>query len=107
MSFAVLFLKEAQADLEAIHSYLLKHSVDGANRWLDALESAIEALEEHPDRYAGAPEDQLVSAPIQNMSFKTRKGRPYRLVYTIVEQKVRVLRLLGPGHDLLRAGDLV
>ena len=105
MSFEVLFLKEAQADLDAIHSYLLQHSADGANWWLDSLELAIAALEEHPQRYARAPEDHLVSVTIQNLSFKTRKGRPYRLVYTIVENEVRVFRLLGPGHDLLRAED--
>ena len=76
MSFEVLSLKEAQADLEAIHSYLSKHSVAGVHSWLDALEKAIDALEEHPDRYARAPEDEFVSAPIQNLSLKNARGGP-------------------------------
>ena len=106
MSFEVVFLREAQADLDAIHAHIDRQSPQGALRWLDALESAVESLEHDPKRFAFAPENDLVSTPIQNVSFKTAKGRPYRLVYAVVEEQVRVLRILGPGHDLLRADDL-
>lgn len=106
MTFEAVFLRAAQADLDAILEFLGKHSPAGAAAWLEALELAIDALEEHPHRYAKAPENELVTKPIQNISFKTRKGRPYRLVFTVVESEVRVLRILGPGHNLLGADEL-
>ncbi|MGY8769723.1 MAG: type II toxin-antitoxin system RelE/ParE family toxin [Pirellulales bacterium] len=106
MSFNVLLLKRAQSDLKSIHSYLLKQSPQGAARWLNAFESVIAQLEKNPERYATAPENHLVSTNIQNASFRTRKGRPYRLVFTIVKHDVRVLRVLGPGQDWLRPEQL-
>ncbi len=105
MNSEVVFLKEAQADIDAVYTYILNQSPQGAAHWLDALEAAIDALGQNPKRYARAPENELVSATIQNLSFKTRRGRPYRLVYTIVGEQVRVFRLLGPGQDLLRLKD--
>lgn len=107
MSFDVILLRESQRDLDDILAFLAKHSPAGAARWLEALELAVDALETNPSRYALAPENELVTKTVRNISFKTRKGRPYRLVYTVVEQQVRVFRILGSGHDLLSADDLV
>jgi plasmid stabilization system protein ParE len=106
MPYEVVFLSEAQQDLDLIAGYLATHFSLGLTRWFDALEETIVDLEQHPLRYARAPEDHLVSAPIQSLTFQPKAGKRYRLVFTIVENEVRVLRILGPGHDLLRADEL-
>lgn len=38
--------------------------------------------------------------------FKTRHGRRYRIVFTIIGTEVRVLRIRAPGQRLLRDGGL-
>jgi plasmid stabilization system protein ParE len=105
MTFEAVFLRKAQHDLDLIVEYLARHSPAGARNWLTALEAAVDLLERDPHQYALAPESDAVSYIVRNIPFKTRKGRRYRLVYTVVDTQVRVLRILGPGHDLLAADD--
>ena len=37
---------------------------------------------------------------------KTRRGRPYRLLFTLDDCEVRVLHVRGPGQDLVSADEL-
>lgn len=38
--------------------------------------------------------------------FKTRKGRKYRVLFTIQDQTAIILHVRGPGQDLLDPDDL-
>ena len=43
---------------------------------------------------------------VRHMTFKTRRGRPYRLLFTLADREARVLHVRGPGQDLVSADEL-
>ena len=43
---------------------------------------------------------------IHEVLFKTSKGNPYRLLFTIVDDEVLVLRVRGPGQDYVSENEL-
>ncbi len=51
-----------------------------------------------------APESELFPEEIRQYFFKTRRGRPYRLLITITNSQVQLLHVRGPGQDLLPEG---
>jgi hypothetical protein len=46
------------------------------------------------------------SIPLRQATFRTRHGRTYRAVFTIVGDQVRILRVRGPGRPPLEADEL-
>lgn len=60
----------------------------------------------HPRQYPRAAEDSLTTHEVRQCLFKTRRGRTYRALYTIVEDEVRVLRVRGPGQAPLTDDEL-
>ncbi len=54
-----------------------------------------------------ASEDAEFDFELRQALSKTRYGVPYRCVFAVVEDEVRILRVRGPGQAPLKAGDLV
>lgn len=106
MNFEVVLLSAAQNEFRSILEYLERPSPQGAAVWLDAFEKTVDRLESDADKLAHAPENALVDFPIRHVMFRTAKGKPYRMLYTIVGQQVRVLHVRGPGQDLMRPDDV-
>ena len=53
------------------------------------------------DKRALAPESEHVDYEIREVLFKTRKGNPYRILFTIQGNEVLVLRVRGLGQDFV------
>jgi len=70
----------------------------GAHRWWTAFEEAAKLLIRDPHSHGFAPENGLSGLEIRQFLFKTPQGRIYRGVYTTMENKVRILRVRGPGQ---------
>ena len=98
----VVLMRQAESDIDAILAWLMKHSLTGAKRWFSALEEAIEWLAEHAESASRAPENEFFDETIQQRIFKTKRGRPYRLLFVLSRTQVRVLHVRGPGQDLVR-----
>jgi hypothetical protein len=49
-----------------------------------------------------APENAEFDFELRQALFKTRHGVPYRCVFTVVDDEVRILRVRGPGHELMK-----
>ncbi|MCI0333633.1 MAG: type II toxin-antitoxin system RelE/ParE family toxin, partial [Planctomycetes bacterium] len=81
-------------------------SEQGAARWYQAARDAISRLAHDAEQQGYAPEDAEVAIRLRQKFFKTRRGRPYRLLYTIVGKEVRVLRVRGPGQAPVTADDI-
>jgi len=47
----------------------------------------------------------FVEYDVREVLFKTRKGNPYRILFTIQEAEVLILRVRGPGQDDLASTD--
>src|SRR5438445_7762435 len=105
MPFRVVLLGGAERDVDGIVAWLVERSAVGAARWLDALEEAKTKLAENPCSFGLAPEAEFVDAEVRQIIFKTRRGRRYRALFTVIEDEVRILHVRGPGQALLRAKD--
>jgi plasmid stabilization system protein ParE len=102
MKREVLLVRQAEADLDAILTWLRNRSSSGARNWLAALEAALHWLEANAASCPHAPEDDWFVEEIRDHLFKTKRGRPYRLLFTVAGKQVRVLHIRGPGQDLVR-----
>lgn len=106
MSFRVLLEPRAHQHLKQIVRWLSDRSPTGAEHWLDAFDDAVEQLERNADGCSLAPENSLVERELRQTLFKTRRGRMYRIVFTIVGADARVLAIRGPGQAPLKRHDL-
>lgn len=99
MTFQVRTLPRAERDATDIFAYISEHSADGALRWWQVFEAAVSALaSSNPEACSLAPEDDLTDLTLRQFFFKTRRGRTYRGVFTVVDQEIRILRVRGPGQ---------
>jgi plasmid stabilization system protein ParE len=106
MPYTVSILRRAEADVTRIYRWLGKRSPTGANRWYEALESAIDQLASDAHRNPLAAESARLGTDVRECFFKTRRGSRYRILYVIALSQVRILRIRGPGQRPLRRPDL-
>ena len=106
MPFRVRTQNRAVADIEQIVGYIHERSPQGARSWLSALEEAKGRLAENPESCAAAHENPLLDREVKQLLFKTRHGRVYRIVFTIVGDAVQILRIRGPGQAPINPTDL-
>jgi plasmid stabilization system protein ParE len=110
MTYRVIATPEADEDSLSILHYLHSYSPEGAESWMRAYEAATMRLASFADGCSLAEEYQRFAIEVRQLLFRTRRGRPYRLLFTIVGNEVRILRVRGPGQsdvgpDEIRGGD--
>lgn len=98
--------RRAERDLLTIHEWIRVRSPIGAERWLSAFEAAILRLSQSATECQCANESERVSVELQQQSFKTRRGLPYRLVFTIHKDIVEIVAIRGSGQDWLRPDEI-
>ncbi len=101
-SHRVIVLARAARDTEAILAWLKTRSERGALRWKAALDSASVRMSEDPLRFPLIPEKLRLRFEVRNVLFKTRKGKFYRAIFTIVGDEVRILRIRRPAQRPIR-----
>ncbi len=106
MSPTVRILERARADVDGIFAWLARRSVRGAIAWYLAFRGAVEKIAAAPDLLAEAPESGPLGRPLRQSSFKTRRGRLYRIVVELSDVEIIILRVRGPGQARLRGRDL-
>lgn len=104
--FRIIIQQLASEDVETIFLWLRSRSPNGARRWYDAFHEAANLLVNEPTRHALAPESIRLTEPVRQTFFKTRSGRLYRILYLVVDDEVRILRVRGPGQPLISHEDL-
>ena len=100
--FKVKLLRLAQEDVDSIFCWLQERSAGGANRWYSAFQEAAMELSREPERYGLAPEASMLTEAVRQRFFKTKAGRLYRILFLIVDAEVRVLRVRGPGQEMVQ-----
>jgi plasmid stabilization system protein ParE len=106
MKYEVRILARAQDDIARCYDYIAGRSARGAKSWLSKLAATRDRLALNPERRPLAAESAHVDYEIREVFFKTRKGNPYRVLFTIREGKVLVLRVRGQGQDYIPAHEL-
>ena len=106
MTFHVRTLPKAEADIRSIIKYIHKRSPQGAAAWVDAYERARKHLAEFAEGSSEADENEFFDIDVKQRLFNTRRGRVYRLVFTIVGDEVRILRVRGSAQAPIDPEDL-
>jgi toxin ParE1/3/4 len=106
MTYRVVILARARQDVEQIYDWIAQRSPDGAQRWLDRFGQATGTLETNPFLGPLAPESKFFDIEIRHILFRTLSGRPYRAIFVVIDDEVRILRVRGPGQRLLRPRDV-
>lgn len=106
MKYSVVLLPHAEGDLGRIILWLKAHSPQGADTWIRRWLEVLELLESDPMSCGFAPENDDHDAEIRQVIFKTRRGRPYRALFTMKAETVYVLHIRGPGQRTLRRNEL-
>lgn len=107
MSHHLNVLPAAESDVQKIYSYIYNRSPDGALAWLQAFEECTERIVQQPFACSFATENSRFDFDLRQALFKTRFGKRYRCVFTVVGDEVRVLRVRGPGQRLLRRSEML
>ena len=106
MSFHVRNLPRAESDIRSITNYIHERSERGAAAWLNALDVARKRLAGNAESCGVADENDFFDIEVKQALFKTRQGRVYRLVFAIVEDEVRILRVRGSGQATIEPTDI-
>lgn len=106
MALELVILPRAERDAQSIFAWISERSPDGAVRWWNAFEEAAVGITGNPARYGLAPEDGLVIPELRQFLFRTRRGRTYRRVFTVVGDEIRIVRVRGPGQPPLEPDEL-
>ena len=106
MNFTVHTLWRAERDFDRIVAWLYERSPQGADAWLRAWEKARESLRDSADKFGLAPENEGQELEVREIAFRTRKGKDYRVLYTIRDCDVFIMHLRGPGQNLLSPDEL-
>ena len=80
MTYRFVVTEPAEQDRDCCYRYIFERSPEGALRWLDAYEQAIDSLKANAIRSL-APENSDHVEEIRQCLFKTRHGLQYRLLF--------------------------
>jgi plasmid stabilization system protein ParE len=106
MKYNVVSLRRADDDVRHITHWLAERSLQGAKSWLEAYEQMIMRLTEEAPSFSASIEDSECDVELKQGLFRTRRGQMYRVVFTIVGNEVRILRIRGPGQPTLQQDEL-
>ena len=106
MTLRLRILPRAEKDAQHIYDFICERSPQGARAWWAAFEDAAHRAVSDATRFALAPEDRSTELELRQVLFKTRRGRTYRFIFTIVDQELRILRVRGPGQPPLAPDEL-
>jgi plasmid stabilization system protein ParE len=107
MSYELVIVEPAEFDVETIYRYISQRSPRGAGSWYRACEECLARIVDQPFSCSIAPENPKFPFELRQAIFKTRYGDPYRCVFTVVDNGVRVLRVRGRGQPPLETIDIV
>ena len=97
MPFQVELTDDAVRDLEEISDYICRHdSPASADYVLDRIESAFQALSEHPQR--GRHPTELLDIGVRE--YREVFFKPYRIIYRVTQDTVYVLVIVDGRRDM-------
>jgi plasmid stabilization system protein ParE len=99
MSWNVVLARKAAREIEEQYDWLAERSEAAANRWRNSLLTAIDSLEDNPERCPEAPEAEWYEGLRQLLHGKRRQV--HRILLEIREQTVVVLRVRHSAQDFL------
>jgi plasmid stabilization system protein ParE len=106
MNRHIRIVQRARSDVHHIFTWLKRRSPRGATAWYQAFWQAAQRIASSAESFGLAPESERLQRQLRQAFFKTRRGRRYRIVFEVNEAEVMILRVRGPGQQLLRRRDV-
>ena len=101
MKHIVVILPRAQHDFHVLHDFIKQRSKQGSATWTNAFYRALKRLEDNPFSCQLAPESGASQFEVYQLLFRTRKGKPYRALFSVRGEHVFIRHLRGPGQAFL------
>jgi plasmid stabilization system protein ParE len=105
MEYRIELSAQAVQDADEIVARIAQQYVRMAQRWEAGLLKAIESLKLFPERCSLAPESDAFGQEIRQQ-FHGKRRNKYRILFTIHEDKVLILRVLHGSRKSLEPGQL-
>jgi plasmid stabilization system protein ParE len=77
-----------------------------ASRWLEGMESAIQSLAEHAERFPLATESTEFDFPLRQMSFGVSRRPTHRVLFSVHDDRVLVYAVRHLARQDLTPDDL-
>lgn len=100
MPFQVVVTPSAKADIFEINARLLENFPDAAD-WLWGISQAVTSLSKFPERCPVSPESEAFDVVVVRQLLYGRKPNVYRILFSVREEKVYVLRVRSTRQQSL------
>jgi plasmid stabilization system protein ParE len=100
MKFRVIVLPGAESDIAGVADWIARHSPIAAARWLEGIHAAINTLGQMPLRCPVAGND-FGKVVVRHLFYGRRRNR-YRILFTVKESTVYVLRVRHGARTPIR-----
>lgn len=105
MTFRVIIQPTAEVEIEQTYLWIAARAPETAARWYNGLIDAIASLDSLPTRCSLAPENAVFEHEIRHLLYG-RKGRRYRVLFTIVGDTVHVLHFRHWAQRTMALGEI-
>jgi plasmid stabilization system protein ParE len=107
MSFRVEITDGAYADLDRLMAWLIERSsAAAADRLAARFYESLDRLESRPFSCGLAYENRYFPKEVRHLLFEIWKGKPYRALFTVQENVVKILCIRAPGEKPVEAEDV-
>lgn len=106
MTARVELTNRAKRDIDGIIAWMASRSPQGALTWSLKLEQMLATLADSAAACPLAPENGYGDPEIRQLIFKTRRGRPYRILFSAIGEVIFIRHVRGPGQDLVAPSEL-
>ena len=103
MQFQVVITPSAKADIFEINAWLLENYPASAENWLWGISQAVTSLSKFPERCAVSPESEAFDVIVRQLIYG-KKPHTYRILFSIQDEKVYVLRVRSTRRQNLLDG---
>ncbi len=105
MSFRVEMTAGAYADLRRLMAWLEERS-SAADRLSARFYEALDRLESRPLSCGLAYENRYFSQEVRHLLFEVWKGKPYRALFIVQDDVVKILCIRAPGEKPVKPKDV-
>jgi plasmid stabilization system protein ParE len=108
MSFRVELTAGAYADLDRLMAWLAERSSpESADRLSARFYEALDRLDSRPFSCGPAYENRHFPVEVRHLLFQVWKGRPYRALFIVQDDVVKILCIRAPGEKPVKPNEVV
>ncbi len=105
--YQVKITEPAKQDIRSSFEWWrINRSAEQADRWYRGIHKSITSLCKMPERCGQAPEADLLDGNMRQLLFGIGRRPTYRIVFTISDKVITILRVRHSSQDTLGSDDL-